>query len=326
MDELIKRYEEVRNDIHEKVLEYLIELDTKKYIFEEEIYYNRDYLNPENSIKIIFVEFNNMIYDGSCLDRVIELGLSNGKSIELSDLKFNTFTIYFILNALRAAVIYKDKKSVFDCKLRVESKDIIITDPCYIIKENYSHFRDTYINYQDYNLIEKNGWDKKNLTMSQVLESYRSYREYDRLSSKLKKAKEEKNDWRNCHYGERMDLLGINNCLISDTLYGDWSCTTFNSDTKEPIGNFCADAGMVGVFLLDEVLTYNPDFDLHINKPHTTTLIKNFTGEIWIEKRHNEGVYESTTEYHKAGDKWEDDSIHVLGSGSINFITKQTGL
>ena len=326
MDELIKRYEEVRNDIHEKVLEYLIELDTKKYIFEEEIYYNRDYLNPENSIKIIFVEFNNRVYDGSCLDYVIELGLSNGKSIKLSDLKFNMFNLYLVLNELRCAVIYKDKKSVFDCKLRVENKDIIITDPCYIIKENYSHFRDTYIYYQDYNLIEKNGWDKKNLTMSQVLESYRSYREYDRLSSKLRKAKEEKNDWKKCHYGERMDLLGINNCLISDTLYGDWSCTTFNSDTKEPIGNFCADAGMVGVFLLDEVLTYNPDFDHHINKPHTTTLIKNFTGDIWIEKRHNEGVYESTTEYHKAGDKWEDDSIHVLGSGSINFITKQTGL
>lgn len=324
MDELMERYEEVHKDIHEKVLEYLIKLDTKKYIFEEEIYYKQDYLNPENSIKIIFVEFDNRVYDGSCLDYVIELGLSNGKSIKLSDLKFNVSTLYFVLNALRCSVIYKDKKSVFDCKLCVENKDIIITDPCYIIKEN--DFRDIYINYQDYDLIKKNGWDKKNLTMSQVLESYRSFREYYRLSSKLKEAKEEKDDWINCHYGERMDLLGINNCLISDTLYGDWSCTTFNSDTKESIGNFCADGGMVGVFLLDEVLTYNPDFDFHINKPHTTTLIKNFTGEIWIEKRHNEGVYESTTKYHKAGDKWENDSIHVLGSGSINFITKQTGL
>ena len=113
MDELMERYEEVRNDIHEKVLEYLIELDTKKYIFEEEIYYKQDYLNPENSIKIIFVEFNNRVYDGSCLDYVIELGLSNGKSIKLSDLKFNTFTLYFVLNALRCAVTYKDKKICF---------------------------------------------------------------------------------------------------------------------------------------------------------------------------------------------------------------------
>lgn len=34
----------------------------------------------------------------------------------------------------------------------------------------------------------------------------------------------------------------------------------------EKIGYFCADAGMVAVFLLDEVLKYNPDFDYHINR------------------------------------------------------------
>ena len=288
-------------------------------------------MNPENSIKITYIEWNYndslISYDGSCLDYVIVLGLSNGELIKLSDLKFDTFTLYFILNELRCAVIYKDKKSVFDCKLCVENKDIIITDPGYIIKKvQRGDIKSTYINYQDYNLIKKNGWDKDNLTMSQVLESYRSFREYDRLSSSLREAEEEKDDWKKCYYGDRMDLLGINNCLISDTLYGDWSCTTFNSDTKESIGNFCADTGMVGVFLLDEVLTYNPDFDYHINKPHTTTLIKNFTGEVWIEKRHSEGIYEDTTKFHKAGDKWENDSIHVLGSGNINFITRQTGL
>lgn len=32
------------------------------------------------------------------------------------------------------------------------------------------------------------------------------------------------------------------------------------------IGGFCADAGMVAVFLLDEVLKYNPNFDYHINR------------------------------------------------------------
>lgn len=40
------------------------------------------------------------------------------------------------------------------------------------------------------------------------------------------------------------------------------------------IGGFCADAGMVAVFLLDEVLKYNPNFDYHINRLWTTTLIK----------------------------------------------------
>ena len=58
-----------------------------------------------------------------------------------------------------------------------------------------------------------------------------------------------------------------------DTLYGDWSCITYNSDTHEKIGEFCADAGMVGVFLLDEVLKYNPDFNYHIDRPWTTRRI-----------------------------------------------------
>ena len=30
--------------------------------------------------------------------------------------------LYLVLNALRCAVIYKDRKSVFDCKLRVKNK------------------------------------------------------------------------------------------------------------------------------------------------------------------------------------------------------------
>ena len=60
-------------------------------------------------------------------------------------------------------------------------------------------------------------------------------------------------DWSKCGYGDHMERLGIKNYICRDTIYGDWSCTTFNSDTKEPIGEFCADAGLVAVFLLDEV-------------------------------------------------------------------------
>lgn len=87
------------------------------------------------------------------------------------------------------------------------------------------------------------------------------------------------------------------------------SCTTFNSDTKEPIGKFCADAGMVAVFLLDEVLKYNPDFD----------------GEVNFEVIHTEGLYEEDTFWCKKGEKWEDDSIQVIGRGNINFVGMQTG-
>ena len=92
--------------------------------------------------------------------------------------------------------------------------------------------------------------------------------------------RKDSNDWGKCGYGDNMKALGIKNYLCRDTIYGDWSCTTFNSDTKETIGEFCADAGMVAVFLLDEVLAYNPDFDWYESRPWTTTLIKDFDGDI----------------------------------------------
>ncbi len=149
--------------------------------------------------------------------------------------------------------------------------DIIITDPCYIIKKNSG-------------------------------------------------------DWGKCGYGDNMKALGIENYLCRDTIYGDWSCTTFNSDTKEAIGEFCADAGMVAVFLLDEVLAYNPDFDFYETKPWTTTLIKDFDGDIEINIIHIEGVYDDDTEWHSKGDKWEDNEVRVIGKGNINFETHQTGL
>lgn len=45
-----------------------------------------------------------------------------------------------------------------------------------------------------------------------------------------------KNDWHYCEYGEYMERLGIKNYLTHDTIYGDWGCTVFDSDTKKPWG------------------------------------------------------------------------------------------
>lgn len=73
------------------------------------------------------------------------------------------------------------------------------------------------------------------------------------------------------------------------------------------IGNFCADAGMVAVFLLDEVLKYNPEFDYHTEREWTTTLIKDFDGEV---------------DYYVDNDG----NAHIVGVGNTNFFTTQTGL
>lgn len=127
-------------------------------------------------------------------------------------------------------------------------------------------------------------------------------------------------DWSRCGCGEDMSVLGLKTYLTGDTLYGDWSCTTFNSDTEEKIGEFCADAGMVGVFLLEEVLAYNPDFDYHINRPWTTTLIKDFHGtvELKLKCKKKNRKYEDLNDY--------DDSVQVVGKGNVNFLAGQTGL
>ena len=122
-----------------------------------------------------------------------------------------------------------------------------------------------------------------------------------------------------------MATLGFHNYMCRDTIYGDWRCTTYNTDTGEKIGGFCADCGLVAVFLLDEVHKYNPDFDWYVTRPWTTTLINNFDGEVNFEVRHHEGVWETDGVRHKKGDKWEDDEVVVIGKGNVNFIGKQTG-
>ena len=107
---------------------------------------------------------------------------------------------------------------------------------------------------------------------------------------------------------------------------------TFNLDTGEAIGEFCADTRMVGVFLLDEVLRYNPDFNLHEKKLWTTTLIKDFKGTVQFVVLRTEGVHEEDTEFWKRGETWVDYSVEVIGHGinkvtgdPINFVGKQTG-
>ena len=106
--------------------------------------------------------------------------------------------------------------------------------------------------------------------------------------------------------------------------------TMFNLDTKEKIDEFCADAGLVSVFLLDEVLKYNPDYDWHITKQYTATVIKDFKGTVKFVVKYQDGYYENETEYHRKGEHWEEYYLEVIGHGinkvtdkPINFVGKQ---
>ena len=132
-------------------------------------------------------------------------------------------------------------------------------------------------------------------------------------------------DWEKCGCGDDMDELGIMHFMSRDTIIGDWSCSVYNSDTKRKIGEFCADAGMVSVLSLDEVLKYNPSFDYHINRKWTTAWIKDFKGTVQFVIHEEKFIYE--------GKECTDYGVEVVGHGinkktgkPINFTTRQTGL
>lgn len=129
-----------------------------------------------------------------------------------------------------------------------------------------------------------------------------------------------RDDWEYCEYGDKMELLGFTTFLSAGTIYGDWFCTVYklNPQRKRKLGNFCADAGMVGVFLLDEVLKYNPEFLESLKNPRIATVIKDFHGNIMlkrISKRLN--AANLCRNY--------DDRVEVVGKGNINFVGYQTG-
>lgn len=238
--------------------------------------------------------------------------------------------------------------------------DIIITDPCYFVKsdnvaitEEQKKLKPRLEDYLSYTMVhqypdaelkdpsEYTASDKSSIEhIKRLKELDPNFDDKKWMPQKSKLQQEEFNklieaerewnmkyadDWTKTGCGADLSIIGLSKWLSSDTLYGDWSCTTFDADTKQPIGKFCADSGMVAVALLDEVLKYNPKFDYHTERPWTTTLIKDFDGKVDFEVVHTEGVYEDTTEWHKKGDKWEDDSLIVVGKGNINFRTTQTG-
>ena len=159
-----------------------------------------------------------------------------------------------------ASLDYRSYSYYLDSEPKHFCGDIIITDPCYLIKD------------QDAEKVWDNGLDSV-----------------------------------------------IPGSIERSTIYGDWSCTTFDAATKKPIGEFCADGGMVCVCDFSEVMKYNPDYNEFVTSPHTATIIKHFDGVVWFEIKHDA--------------KYDDYSVHVRGKGTniktgepIEFITKQTGL
>lgn len=103
---------------------------------------------------------------------------------------------------------------------------------------------------------------------------------------------------------DNMENLGLKTNLVSYTGIGDWS-NSITDSKGNVLGEFCADCGLVGVFLLDEVLSYNPDFKNDMEKnPHIATVIKGFKGNVIID------------------DSIEDWTV-VRGDGNIKFSSEE---
>lgn len=194
---------------------------------------------------------------------------------------------------------------------------IVITDPCYVIdKDNYPHPKP-----EDFNLSQN--------ICSKPFSEYKTPDElaYKAACDKYYAEFDEKDDWRRCNCGENMEVLGFHKYFTRDTLIGDWSCTTYklhgadpetyanmiayylNNDEYEPylgekIGDFCADSGQVSVFLLDEILKYNPNWTKWAEE-HSwcATIIKDFDGEVKC-------TCDKSIRY-----------AHIIGEGNINFYT-----
>ena len=116
------------------------------------------------------------------------------------------------------------------------------------------------------------------------------------------------------------DYLDSVKYIERDTIYGDWSCHTYDSDTKKALGKFCADSGMVAVISVDDLRKLDPTFynDEKVKNSHMMTVIKDFHGKVRFRVDEESYTYK--------GEERKDYGVVVEGVGNINFFTSQTGL
>jgi len=157
-------------------------------------------------------------------------------------------------------------------------------------------------------------------------------------------------------YEDDLSNHGFTDNIKEGTLYGDWSCTTFqtrnpniknitelgwyardvaneniNNANDEVIGQFCADGGEVCVVYRDEVLKINPNFEINecYYGSHYDENGKFIRGEKIQESTYNRLatlIKDFTGEINVFDFDIEDTTYRSLcGFGNINFYTLQTG-
>lgn len=197
------------------------------------------------------------------------------------------------------------------CSSKFEG-DVIITDPCYFVsKEERGKPSSLNMKYEPQ-------YDTSKLSAVE-LEIYKQTRD-NHLEAYSKYVESAESDWDRCEYGLNMSALGFDNYLCIDNLYGNWSCTLYETTNSTNLGDeqnleiskFCSDSGLVGVFLLSEIEKYDSEFDIKKFKHNEVGIVENFKGTIYIINRTEKTGFES--------------EVMVVGVGNINFFSLQTGL
>lgn len=124
-------------------------------------------------------------------------------------------------------------------------------------------------------------------------------------------------DWGRSAYGFRMEELGVRTYLTAETLMGDWDCRAYDAVSGKEIGRFCSDSGLVSVFLLEEILQYNPAYNEHLVHPYTAVWIRDFRGMVQFARRKTNGT------------EWiciTGQGVNRTGGEEIRFITAPKGI
>ena len=188
---------------------------------------------------------------------------------------------------------------------------IIITDPCYIMRAK--HHGTTPITKDDWVACDC-GRNMEVLGINTYIVRDTIYGDWGCTTYKTNNPKKVIDDLAAItkYFNDKYEEYGVHKG-ITDKQYtslcnecSDRHCA-LNLEIED-IGRFCSDAGLVAVFLLDEVRKYNPDIDKWITEhPWCGTTIEDFDGNV---------------EYYVD----ENSEAHIYGTGNINFFTTQIDL
>lgn len=181
---------------------------------------------------------------------------------------------------------------------------IVITDPCYL---------DSNMNNEDnLDLWEASnyGEDLSVFGCSQWISENTIYGDWSCFTYKgtLDETKQARETWNKYRFTFFSKLTPDSSGEERAKLREEYKQYEKQFKAEHTLGSFCADAGMVCVVYLDEILKVNPHFKEWADKHDwCVTIIENFDGDIEYEVD-------------------EEGEAHIVGKGNLNFYTSQSGL